>query len=160
MIPGLLGTLTNQVETAVVSTPGNLLNVRNNYSGVLGFKFSIVGQVVVTALGRWAVTGNSKSHTVSIWTDDLVSVKATASVDCSDGAAGYHYASITPVFLPAGTYRIASQEVNSEDQWLDAQAVTTIPDVTLIAAVLGSPTPSIVGDVNLSYVPPTFKVLL
>jgi hypothetical protein len=117
-------------------------SARNNFSGRLGFQFTVGGDDIdVSSLGRWVTAGNTGTHTVDILSSDGSTVVATASVDTNGASSGqYEYQSITPVTLTASTtYFIVSTESNGGDQWQDfPNTVTPDSAITIPDAAYGS----------------------
>jgi hypothetical protein len=118
--------------------------------------------LVVSALGRYCVAGNSQAHTVKLVSANTKNdvPNATASVNMSGCTPGqFVYADLgTAVTLTAEAhYYLISQEGNG-DQWLDLGPVT----LSLGASVVGSVYYNNVlwitaGAAGTSYVPPSMK---
>ncbi len=111
-------------------TPSRL---RNDFSGWVGMKLTTgPADVPVSALGRWVVAGNSRTHALRL-------VEAATGADVPGGsatvatagaaAAAFRYASLaSPVTLRANTtYYLLSQETEGGDAWynFDTRVVTT-----------------------------------
>lgn len=167
------GTVNSSVVTLTVlsAATGNAFvtssakgTVRNNFTGWVGMRIT-VGPValIVSAVGRICVAGNSGLHTVKF-------VNANGGVDIP-GAAGsvsmagcsagqFQYGSLAaPVTLQAGaSYYLASQEVQGGDQWYDHGALTSTSAAAVSNSVYFDGANWIPVDVaNTSYVPPNFQ---
>lgn len=105
----------------------------NNYTGCVGFKFTALSDIMITALGRWKIAGNSQAHALRLMEENSAGALTTltsVSVDLSGGAAGdYVYADLpTAVQLSAGhTYHVYSSETNGGDQYYSGATVTGDP---------------------------------
>lgn len=112
---------------------------RNDITGTLGHSFTPNKYILVTQLGRH-YGSNTGNHGVNIWQDGS-SVSAIGSVTVlaatASDANGYKFATLgTPVLLSPGvTYRIATDETASGDQWYDAHTLTGIINTTDLTAV-------------------------
>jgi hypothetical protein len=139
---------------------------RNSQTGPAGGAF-LVGPnaLVVTALGRWTVSGNSQSHYVNLTTASFGSppiTLATVTINTSGLPVGFAFANIispSVVLIPGQLYAVMAQETAAGDSNLDANwAVATTPDGTyygsvyLIGANLAnSPASSPYGGANFLY---------
>jgi hypothetical protein len=104
---------------AVAPTNGS----RNDYTGALGFRFTVIQNLTVTTLGRFYSTGNSQNHQVTLWDESGPTKIAQGTVLAASvaDAQGFKYVSITPVTLLAShTYRIAVDETSGGDVWHDS----------------------------------------
>lgn len=141
-------------------TTQTLGTLRNNFTGTVGHIIQVgPSDLTVDALGRWVVSGNSGTHSVTIYDIAGASVVATASINTSGAGVGaYLYASITPVTLTAGKrYAIESAETNGGDQWYDSDTIVTQdPTAGTVESAVFSHT-SANGGYNQSYVPANFK---
>lgn len=121
--------------TAFISsvTTGTL---RSNFSGGVGFTFVAAANVTATHLGRWVVSGNSGTHTVSIYSGaDLASgtLLGSVSINTSGATAGqFSYAALaSSVAISSGTrYWVLSSETNGGDQWYDFNTTVTYTGIT------------------------------
>lgn len=139
-------------------------SLRNNFTGCVGVEFRLtLGDITVTDIGRWVVSGNSGTHTVYI-ISGTGTVFGSASVNTSGAAvADYKYASVTPFsLLNNTTYYIVSSETNGSDQWYDLNTTYTSDSHTTAgqptiwagcAGVISFPASS----AGHTYVPPNFK---
>jgi hypothetical protein len=94
---------------------------RNNFTGALGFAFSVSSPISVSQFGRKYLSGNTQNHAVNLWISTNTSTPiATGTIlasSSSDGN-GFKWVSITPVTLfPGNTYVIAIDETNGDDTW-------------------------------------------
>ena len=136
------GSITSSFATLTVQTaavPGFITSktfgtLRNNYSGWVGMAIRIAANaVVVTAVGRVVIAGNSAVHTVKLVnaTTGADVVGGSASVATSGGSpGGFAYGSLaSPVTLSANTtYYLVTLEVSGGDQWYgDDTTVQTSP---------------------------------
>lgn len=99
-----------------VITNGPFGTPSNGFTGWVGFSFSIAADQTIVGLSRWALTSNTQTHTVKLWTNGGTEL-ASASVDVSAVDEEWVTVPITPVVISAGTYRIASAESNGGDDW-------------------------------------------
>ncbi len=123
---GSVGGATNSMVAGVVLSN----TVRTNLTGWAGLRFTVGGlPMVVTALGRWVVSGNSGSHSLKLVRSDGNDVPgANATVNLSGISTNqFSYASLsTPVVLEANmTYFLLSQEVAGGDKWYDYNSTLT-----------------------------------
>jgi hypothetical protein len=137
------GLVTTTSDPALLSVPGIPLllsapasTLRNNFTGWVGTKITLGGNaVVVTALGRMCVPGNSSTHVVelvSAGTRVLVP-GGSAQVNMAGCTPGqFRYASlVSPVALETNaSYYLATQEVSGSDRWYDYGAVSTSSGIT------------------------------
>jgi glucose/arabinose dehydrogenase len=116
-------TTTAPAATRPLMTSVALSDVRNDFSGWVGTQFAVTyTDLRVTALGRWVLAGNSRSHTLKL-------VDAATGADVPGGlvevnTAGvepgrFHYADLPqPITLAAGrTYNLVSRESAGGDTW-------------------------------------------
>lgn len=96
---------------------------RNDYTGSLGYRFTVSSTITVSQLGRLYVAGNTLNHTINLWISTntvtpIASVTLTSSI--SSDINNFKYADVTPVILTTGnTYSITSNESNGLDTWKD-----------------------------------------
>jgi O-glycosyl hydrolase len=106
--------------------------VRNDFTGAVGMQFTTgPSGLVVTALGREKVSGNTGSHPLAIIRASDQSLVASASVNTATAAVdaqGFQYAALAaPVMLaPNTTYYLQSSEWAGSDQWYDANSMVTL----------------------------------
>ncbi len=142
-------------------TGQTLSTTRNDFETPgLGFRL-LMGptNITVTDLGRWIVSGNSQTHTLSIYNSSGVAI-VTASLNASGKSPGdYSYVSCTPTTLVAGeTYFIVSSEFSGGDLWYDALSVTHTSVGTIVDASYLAPSLTDLGvGAGKSYVPVSFK---
>ncbi len=140
--------------------------LRNNYTGWVGMRV-LVGPspLTITALGRYAVPGNSGTHTVKV-------VQAASGVDVPGGSAsvnlagaiagGFVYSTLlSPITLSANTeYYVVSQEVFGGDQWYDYNTIVQTTNAgTVISAVYDNGPFSYIapGSAGQTYGPVDFR---
>jgi hypothetical protein len=126
--------------TPLVTGVTSFGSLRNDWSGWVGFQFTVGGTpLTVTELGRWVVSGNSSNHVVKLFYSNGAPIpNATVTVSTAGKPAGFTYATLaTPVALAAGTtYAVMSQEVSGQyaDQWYDYYGTS----ITLSGAASGA----------------------
>lgn len=101
---------------------------RHDVTGLVGGVFMVgPSNIVVTALGRWVIGGNTQVHVVHL-TDNGCADIITASVSTSGATTNQQlYVSITPTLLSSNTtYRLMSSEdsANAAELWYDQSATT------------------------------------
>jgi hypothetical protein len=96
---------------------------RNNYTGTVGFAFSMSTSVTVNKLGRLYVPGNAGNHVVNLWraSDHAQLASATVFATSASDPWGYKWANIfSPVFLSSGVlYLLTVDEIAGGDYWAD-----------------------------------------
>lgn len=116
---GGLNTATTSSSFASYPTTAN----RNNYTGSVGFGFTVAANTIVSRLGRLYVVGNSQNHNINLWdSTDTTTPIATGTIlaASTSDANNFKWVSITPVLLQTGrTYYIALDENSGGDQWLN-----------------------------------------
>jgi RHS repeat-associated protein len=139
---------------------------RNNYSGWVGLRLQVGSSpLVVSALGRWVVSGNSGTHTIKLVRSDGTDVPGAAvSLNTAGAGAGqFQYGPLSQaVVLQTNTvYFLVSQEVSGGDSWYDnTTTVTPASGVSFTAAVYaanGTQTYQIVAVNNRSYGPVSLR---
>ena len=121
--------------------------IRNNYSGTVGFRFSVSEDIYVYEIGRLFVAQNTRDHVMNIWVStDTVTPVATATVlvGANSDINGYKYATLpSPVLLSAGnTYSITVDVVSGEDMFKDQWSMSgTLQSIftPIISCFQGSP---------------------
>lgn len=98
---------------------------RNDFTGSLGFDFSVTSNIYIYEIGRLYVAGNNQNHTINVWiSTNTVTPIATATVLNSTvaDAEGFKYAVLSsPVLLSTGNnYSIAFNETSGGDLWKDS----------------------------------------
>lgn len=165
----LLGSLSDKYNITIntgnpsfLGTPVYLGTARNDSDLEHGFKFTVGSNAItVTHVGRWVISGNSGSHTVTIYNSSGTSM-GSASVNTSGATAGkYAYAALgTPIALSASTsYYILSSETNAGDQFYNYNTeVNAAPiDGTVDFAAYKSGTITDIGSAGNSYGPLNFR---
>jgi hypothetical protein len=145
----------------------NLSNspVRNDFTGWVGMRFNVgASGMVVSALGRIVLPGNSGAHTVKLVqaSNGMDVPGASASVSLAGATAGqFSYTSLpSPIVLPAnGAYYLVSQESAGGDQWYDFGTISTTTAGAVTNAVYSTDSTNwnLLGGANSSYVPPNLK---
>ena len=102
---------------------------RNNFSGSAGLVFTTPSSnpPTITSLCRWNVSGNSATHTVTLYDGTTTTLVATVSIDTTLGTpATNQCVAITPATLTAShCYVVASTEVSSGDFFYDQDTTGT-----------------------------------
>ncbi len=125
---------------------------RNDFTGNLGYRFSMNDEVVVTALARPINGGITANHTVYLWefeTETLLTSVIITTATPVDSLGFLTVALTAPVTLKAGVeYCLVSEETANGDKWYDfgtgPDGVTLSPnsDGTIV-------TPCFTGDNGL-----------
>ena len=160
-------------EWATVSAPAAMVSgfalssrLRNNFSGLVGMKFTVgIPSISVYSVGRICVAGNQQTHLVKI-------VNAATGMDVPGGSASvdmmhctpgqFQYATLAGLAnLQAGAaYYLVSQENSGGDQWYDYGAISTTSAVTVNSAIwfdganwqpVGRPTPPMCRPVSSTW---------
>jgi hypothetical protein len=141
--------------------------LRNNYTGWVGYEFTVNARpMIVSALGRIDVSGNSQNHVVKL-------VDAATGADVPNGSASVTPSSATPgtiayaslaspvTLLPWKTYYIVTQETFGADQWYDTNTtLQTTADATVNRSIYSAGTWSSAISGNRTYGPVDFKYSL
>lgn len=137
----------------------NIGTLRNNFSGCVGFQFTVgASNITLTGIGRWVTSGNSGSHLLYV-TDTSGAVKASVTVNTSGATPNqYLYGSVSNTTLTASTsYNVYSTEANAGDQWSDNDAVVgNTLAASMVGAAVGGSCPGSATVTNAgqhSYVP-------
>lgn len=148
-------------NTLIISGAGT---ARNDFTGVVGCKFTANANVTVTDLGRLVWAGNANAHTVYLTDSTGATVLASASVTTAGiGAGTYNYTALgAGVSLTAGTsYYLVSTETSGGDSWgNDDATITSSSDFTVVnSAHAGSAPPVVFTDDTAAhcFVNPNFK---
>lgn len=155
-------TTVNEIAFITGVTAGT---ARNDYSGYVGMRFTTgPSAVTVTSLGRYMITGNTRSHILKLVqaSNGQDVPGGSVTVTMTGGTPGqFKYLPLPiPVTLTANTtYYLVSQESVSGDQWYDLNTiVTTTGAANINSGVYGGAgsywTP---GIPNRIYVPVSFK---
>ncbi|HYT92746.1 MAG TPA: PA14 domain-containing protein, partial [Gemmataceae bacterium] len=111
--------------THPTATTGQTLGtiITPSTSQAVGYRFTVgSSNLVVYALGRWVVAGNSGTHTLHLFSAADGSEIESADLDTSTATAGqYAYVNLPfPITLQAGrTYYVLSDEWAGEDRYAD-----------------------------------------
>ena len=155
-----------QYQNVPVISASNLSStVRSNYTGWVGFKFTVGSTpLIVSRLGRWVRSGNTNSHAVKLVASNGTDISGgTATVNTSGAAPGqfaYGLLSSPITLLATTTYYVVSQEVSGGDSWYDWEtSLTPSGAITVDRAAYAannSTTYTLVGSTGNSYVPVSF----
>lgn len=140
--------------------------LRSDFTGEVGMGFTVgASPITISQLGRWVVSGNSATHTVTLYSG-VIGGPATSlgavSIATSGALVGFKYGTLgTPQTLTALTrYFILCGETNGGDQWYNDDTVLT----TTAAAVCNGSVylnSGLLTDstlvLNHAFVPVTFK---
>jgi len=143
-------------QAAILSRSGG--TVRNNYDGLVGFRFVAAANATVTQLGRWVVSGNSRAHTVQIMNSALT-VLGSVTVNTSGATAGQiAYVSLaSPVSLTAGqAYFVMCDEASGGDSWYDYNQ-TISENTAIVSQMISAWGAGSVYSPGKSFVPVGFK---
>lgn len=149
---------TNCWTTVTPGTP------RNDFTGTVGHKFTPNTSIVVTALGRYKMSGTmSSSHRVRIWreSDQVVVADVTVTTGSAVDSIGFAFEYLgSSVTLSSGVaYRIGSDEDAAGDFWSDQNwSGVYSSDASLDSSVyeVGHGYPSNLVFPSVSYVPPAW----
>ncbi len=147
-------------ETAWITTPA-AASTRSDFTGWLGCKFSVVGSITISQLGRPFYTGNANNHDVGIF-NSSGSPLVIGTVNCSSGTnAVFNWVTVANTVLTTGDYFLASLEASGGDTWRDQTTQTTTAAATVVTSVFRSGTGTTGAFSNstalFTYVPPNFK---
>lgn len=144
------------------TTPGSQ---RNDYSGELGFQFTLNSNILLTQLGGYVFSGNSQSHTIKIW--DVTGTPTTlgsVSINYSGQTpSAFAYSTLSPsIMLTTGkTYAISVSETVSGDNWSDGNGTETMSSVVASYANWFTDGGSFFGGTpNEAFAAPNFKYIL
>lgn len=102
---------------------------RSNFTGSLGYGFTVDQPTLVTELGRLYVAGNTQNHKAYLWNASITSAPLASSTiyaSYTSDSDNFKWATITPQRLEPGiTYIVAIDETNGGDTWKDGWAQTT-----------------------------------
>lgn len=140
---------------------------RNDFTGSLGFRFTVSSTIYLFKLGRLYVTGNSQNHLINIWisTDTVTPIaSATVLASTTSDSNNYKYASLASsvTLSPGNTYYAACDETASGDAWKNDWLPTgTMQSVFTVGYSVWSSSnntfPSNLGTVNQMYDTISFK---
>ncbi|MFC5404249.1 hypothetical protein [Cohnella soli] len=157
--------LTPVGTTSSLVTGKALGSLENSFTGEAGFNFTTGNASrTVTSLGRLYVSGNSRSHTVSLYKESDKSLVASCSVHMAKGTTdnlGFKYCTLSaPVTLLANTsYDLVASEMSGGDQYYHDNTTVSLGAGTANFAIFkwngtwyydGGPSQSF-GPVNLLY---------
>ena len=121
-------------------TGQTLGSLRNNYTGFVGFQFTVGSTpVTVYGVGRIVASGNTQTHTVKLVNANGTDVPGgSASVATTGGTVGqYKFANLANgvTLLANTTYYLVSQETAGGDQWYDYGPVSSTSVASVNAPV-------------------------
>ena len=107
-----------------------------------GWQFSIATSITVTDLGFYDVGGDgfAESHPVGMWTDGgtlLGSVTVTPA-DALE-ADLFRYASVAPILLSPGTYRVGGFRTSADGSITEATGFATASEITFLNPAFAFP---------------------
>ena len=152
--PELASSANNDTSVVTGQTLGTL---RNNFTGTVGFIFNATA-ITVTALGRWVLSGNSGSHTVTLYDEATTSTVISVSVNTSGATAGqFLYVNCTPTLLVnTRQYALETAETSGGDQWYDGDSsITYTAAITNVSRAANHNASG--GSANQTYGPVSFK---
>ncbi len=132
---------------------------RNNFSGWVGMELRVGSNpLIVSALGRAVLAGNSATHTLKlVRASDGTEVPGASIAFIVSGSPGtFSYGQLTsPVTLTANTsYYLVSSETTTGDRWYDYTPVTATSVAKVVSAAYWSGKDWIsIGVDSSSYVP-------
>jgi hypothetical protein len=138
-------------------------DVRNNYGGWVGTQLTVgSSNLIVTAVGRLCLAGNSGTHAVEFVNASTVQevTGGLAVVNMAGCTAGqFVYTTLaTPITLQAGVnYDLASLEVAGGDTWYDIGGISTTSDALVTNSVYNDGSWIGMSSTYTSYVPPNFQ---
>ncbi|BBH18852.1 hypothetical protein Back11_01970 [Paenibacillus baekrokdamisoli] len=154
------------VGTSISLVTGKTLgSLQNGFTGEAGFNFTTANAArTVASLGRFFVSGNNGSHTVSLYKESDKSLVASCTVNMAMGTAdewGFKYCTLpAPVTLMANTaYDLVASETSGGDQYYHDDTTVTLGTGTPNFAIFkwngswyyDSTTSHSFGPVNLLY---------
>lgn len=147
-------------------TGQTLGTLRSNFTGCAGFIFTAQQAMTVTKLGRWVVSGNTGSHTLTL-TDVTGTSLGSCSLNTSGQTAGaYAYCTLGSSVSLSNTiqYLMFSQESSGGDQWYDDNTAITVTSAATVASsefgtISGANCTAVGGNATglHSYVPPNLQ---
>ncbi len=125
----------------------------NNFSGPLGFDFTVGGaDITITQLGRWVKSGNNQTHVLYFRTWRSGGTLASVTVDCNGATPGdYVWGTLSsPYVLYAGLRCVLyTTEVSGLDDWYDGSNCTI--STTPVASVTDAALDFGAGDTDAGY---------
>jgi hypothetical protein len=110
---------------------------RNDFTGAVGFSFTLSGALALTAVGRLYVAGNTQDHLVKIWrtSDQVLMGSATILAATASDGNNFKFANL-PLTLQGGTqYAVACDDTNGGDKFKDQWAASLDALITAFTAV-------------------------
>jgi PEP-CTERM motif len=131
-----------------------------------GWQFSITTFLTITDLGFYDVGGDgfAESHPVGIWTDGGT-LLASVTVTPADALEAdlFRYASVAPILLSPGTYRVGGFRTIADGSITSATGFATASEITFLDAAFEIPSggtlmfPSILGGATPGIFGGSFK---
>ena len=138
-------------------------DVRNDFTGTVGYQFEVLADCTIHSLARWVLAGNSSVRNVKLWSD-AGALLASTSVNLSNFSSGdWAEAAISPITLNGGElYRISSYETINQDEWYDLAVPLSEDNIDVIKAYysLTDSFPNIVSSTFRVYVPTSARFVL
>lgn len=137
--------------------------LRSDYAGHVGFEMTAARAETVTHLGRYMLSGNTASHTLSLVNQATGVVLASVVVAMTGGTVGtFVYGALgSPVTLAIGAvYAVLSSETVGGDQWYDTTPVTSTGVAVINGSAYIAALPGIAAIASAgvkSFVPVSFK---
>lgn len=101
---------------------------RNNFTGSMGYGFTVDQPTLVTELGRLYVAGNTQNHVAYLWNASTTAnplASSTIYASYTSDSDNFKWATITPQRLEPGyNYIVAIDETSGGDAWKDSWAQT------------------------------------
>jgi hypothetical protein len=124
--------------TAITSFAGS--STRNNFDGLVGFKFTMNANKNLHGISRKKLTGNSLVHQVHMFDAATGFLIASAKCDMSTGSVGdeifVDFATDIPLVSGHSYWLLSKEEQGvSYDIWYEEAAVTSTADVTVNASI-------------------------
>lgn len=108
-------------NTSFITPPTTAL--RNDFTGAVGFTFTVSQSIKVNRLGRLYVAGNVQDHVIKLWiSTDTVTPLASGTILAAGKSdiKNFKWVDITPVTLtPGNTYAIGIDNTNGGDTFKD-----------------------------------------
>lgn len=144
-------------------TSGHGTDTRNDFTGIVGMKFTASANMTVTDLGFMVIGTPTHTHVVYLQDSDGVVLAQTSAIDPTGWPNDtYKYGSITPTALVNGdSYFIQVAVVTLQDSWYnDLADVVSTADGTITSSTFAAATgvtPSASTSGTRSFGPTNFK---
>lgn len=141
----------------------NSPTLRNNFSGWVGMKITVVDGLDIESIGRICIAGNAGTHTVKFVNTNTGADVGAASINLAGCTPGqFVYSPVAPFsLLPGVSYYLVSQETSGGDRWYDIGAVSSTAFAAVNSAVYSANGSNwtVAGGSNTSYVPVSFQYI-